>query len=89
MPEGKELISREEMAKRLVHASVILVFMSNNYAASDICCDMFKYTVNTMKKPTFVVAVGENFDWQQSPSLGVFMSDVVRSLFYNCMLPPH
>ncbi|XP_060074414.1 uncharacterized protein LOC132554131, partial [Ylistrum balloti] len=76
-PEGKELISREEMAKKIVHASVFLVFISNNYAANEVCCDMFKYVVNTMKKSTIVVAVGENFDWKQSPTLGVFVSDLV------------
>ncbi|XP_033749498.1 LOW QUALITY PROTEIN: uncharacterized protein LOC117334139 [Pecten maximus] len=76
-PEGKELISREEMAKKIVHASVFLVFISNNYAANDICCDMFKYVINTMRKPTIVVAVGENFDWKQSPTLGVFVTDLV------------
>ncbi|XP_021360647.1 uncharacterized protein LOC110455055 [Mizuhopecten yessoensis] len=76
-PEGKDLISRENMAKRIVHASVFLVFISNNYAANDVCCDMFKYVINTMRKPTIVVAVGENFDWKQSPTLGVFVADLV------------
>ncbi|XP_033750666.1 uncharacterized protein LOC117334925 [Pecten maximus] len=76
-PQGKQLESREEMAKKVVHASVLLVFASNNYAANDVCCDVYKYAVNTIKKPTIIVAVGENFAWKQSATLGVFMSDVV------------
>ncbi|XP_060066669.1 uncharacterized protein LOC132546957 [Ylistrum balloti] len=56
---------------------LLLVFASNNYAANDICSDVYKYAVNTIKKPTIIVAVGENFDWKQSTTLGVFMSDVV------------
>ncbi|XP_060080095.1 uncharacterized protein LOC132559485 [Ylistrum balloti] len=76
-PQGKDLTSREEMARRLVHASVFLVFISNNYAKDKICCDMYKYAVNTMKKMTICVTVGENFNWQGSTSLGVFISDVI------------
>ncbi|XP_069137453.1 uncharacterized protein [Argopecten irradians] len=77
LPKDEQLDSREEMAKKLVHSSVILVFASNNYAANDICCDMYKYAINTLKKPAIVVAVGEDFGWKQSASLGVFMTDVV------------
>ncbi|XP_033749950.1 uncharacterized protein LOC117334433 [Pecten maximus] len=76
-PQGKDLSSREEMAQRLVHASVFLVFISNNYAADTVCCDMYKYAVNTMKKMTICVTVGENFNWQGSTTLGVFISDVI------------
>ncbi|XP_069138297.1 uncharacterized protein [Argopecten irradians] len=76
-PQGKDLTSREEMARRLVHASIFLVFVSNNFAKDPVCCDMYKYAVNTMKKMTICVTVGENFDWQGSSTLGVFISDVI------------
>ncbi|XP_069109822.1 uncharacterized protein, partial [Argopecten irradians] len=76
-PEGATLNSREEMAQHLVHSSVFLALISNNYAANEVCCDMYKYAVSTMKLPTICVALGENFDWKKSPSLGVITSDVV------------
>ncbi|XP_021359968.1 uncharacterized protein LOC110454660 isoform X1 [Mizuhopecten yessoensis] len=86
-PEGGALYSREEMAQQLVHSSVFLVLISNSYAADEVCCDMYKYAVSTMKRPTICVAVGENFDWKKSPSLGVIMSDVVFVNMINSKKP--
>ncbi|XP_060062845.1 uncharacterized protein LOC132543370 [Ylistrum balloti] len=86
-PEGDALTSREEMAQQLVHSSVFLALVSNNYAANEVCCDMYKYAVSTMKRPSICVALGENFDWKKSPSLGVITADVVFVNMINSKKP--
>ena len=69
--------SREEQVKYLMNASVFLVLISKNYADEPVCCDLFKYGMETLKKNVFFVALGVDFSWQQSTTLGVLLTDVV------------
>lgn len=88
-PEGSSLNSREELAKYLINASVFLVLISKNYANDPVCCDIFKYAATTLKKNVFFVTVGDDFSWQQSTTLGVFLTDVVSRAGYHSMCIPH
>lgn len=66
------------MARAINDAAVVVVFMSVNYAEDENCVSMFKYARLTLKKPMVVVALGANFDWQKSVSVGFHLTDEVR-----------
>ncbi|XP_053405100.1 uncharacterized protein LOC123566493 [Mercenaria mercenaria] len=68
--------SIEEMARALTDASVVIAFISNDYAKDEDCVNIFKYARLTLRKPMIVVAVGDGFEWKQS-KLGILLSDEV------------
>lgn len=67
----------EEMARALTDASVVVAFVSTNYANDEDCVNIFKYARLTLRKPMVVVAVGDGFEWKQS-KLGILLSDEVE-----------
>ena len=59
-------------------SKVIVVFVSNAYAADPTCCSLFKFVRHVLQKPWVMVVIGEGVEWKKS-SIGVFISDEVAS----------
>jgi hypothetical protein len=76
--EPGKTYSIEEMARALTDASVVVAFVSTDYAKDEDCVNIFKYARLTLRKPMIVVAVGDGFEWKQS-KLGILLSDEVNS----------
>ncbi|KAH9524593.1 hypothetical protein Btru_027277, partial [Bulinus truncatus] len=68
--------SMDEMAKAILDAKIFMVFISNNFVENETCCNLFRFAIQTLKKPIILVAVGKNLDWQRS-SLGILTVDMV------------
>ncbi|XP_046562629.1 LOW QUALITY PROTEIN: uncharacterized protein LOC124271531 [Haliotis rubra] len=66
----------DEMAKALMDAGVILVFISNEYVNDENCCNLFKYARLTLRKPIILVVVGSGMEWKSS-RLGILLADEV------------
>ncbi|XP_055863720.1 uncharacterized protein LOC106053574 [Biomphalaria glabrata] len=66
----------DEMAKALMDAKIFMAFISNNYVENETCCNLFRFAIQTLKKPIILVAVGDNMEWQRS-SLGILTADIL------------
>ncbi|XP_048580168.1 uncharacterized protein LOC116604300 [Nematostella vectensis] len=56
----------EQIAKGLARAKVIIVFVSEEYAASDNCRMEFQFALKSLRKPIVPVIVGTGQKWQQT-----------------------
>ncbi|XP_067667740.1 uncharacterized protein [Haliotis asinina] len=74
--EESHKYTTDEMAKALMDAGVILVFISNEYVNDDSCCNLFKYARLTLRKPIILVVVGSGMEWKSS-RLGILLADEV------------
>jgi len=60
---------------------LLLVFMCNEYVQNDNCRTFFEYAKNVLGKSYILVAVGSNFDWQNT-DLGAKIGTEVNCICY-------
>ena len=54
----------DDIAEGLLSAKVVIVCVSDEYAASHTCQIEFRYAANTLKLPIIVAAVGTGDAWR-------------------------
>ena len=47
----------------------------------EACCNLFKYARLTLKKPTVLVAIGDDLEWKKS-NMGILLADEVGFVLY-------
>jgi len=56
----------EDISKGLLSARVVVVCVSDQYAASDTCCGEFRYACTVLKLPIILAVVGTGSKWRAS-----------------------
>ncbi|CAL1536066.1 unnamed protein product, partial [Lymnaea stagnalis] len=56
----------EDIGEGLIHSRLVVVCMSDQYAASDTCAKEFRYAVKVLKLPVVLAVVGTGNKWRAS-----------------------
>jgi hypothetical protein len=75
----------EDIGEGLVNAKVVLVCVSDEYAASNNCVVEFRFVAKTLKLPVVLAVVGSGHKWRgtEVSELPVFTEAYVYTWCYN------
>ena len=75
----QQTTSLEQQAIAMRDCKAFIALVSDAYVADPLCCDMFQYARQTLRKPFIMVVLGQGAAWRKS-KIGILVADEVRAV---------